>query len=230
MATIDAREFFKRWPTFYYAVATVLGPLWWSGLSANAYLKTVDGENKILNIGSGPRILNDKRVVNVDITPYPGVEIVAQAEKIPLADGSVGGVVLDNVLEHVEYPGAAIAEIKRLLVPGGTVYIATPFLYPFHSSPHDYSRWTVGGLKSLLGDDFEILQSGVRCGPFSALTSFFSHFFAMIFSFGHAGLRALLFNVFMIPLIPVKLLDIIFAHFPGAEELAAVLYVVAKKK
>lgn len=230
MNTFDIREYCKRWPKFYYTVATVLGPLWWSGVSARGYLMRYAVEGKVLNLGSGPWTYRDERVINVDIKPYPGVSIVASAENLPLSGASVSGVILDNVLEHIEQPARVVREVARVLIPGGTVYIATPFLYPYHSSPSDYSRWTMTGLCVLLGDEFEVVKSGVRNGPFSALSAFLSHVFAMIFSLGNNTFRHILFNVFMIFLLPIKVLDIVFAHFPGAEEVAATLYVVARKK
>lgn len=230
MASLDVREFFKKWPRFYYLVATVLGPLWWSGRSAKSYLKYLAKDGKVLNVGSGPFQFNDSRVVNVDIAPYPGVAIVASAEAIPLPAGSVVGIILDNVLEHVKMPKQVVEEMARLLVPGGTIYIATPFLYPFHSSPSDYSRWTTNGLVNLLGEEFEVIEQGVRNGPFSALTAFLSHLLATLFSFGNRTLRAALFNVFMLVLLPLKIFDLVFAYWPGADEIAAILYVVARKK
>jgi SAM-dependent methyltransferase len=230
MANVDIREFFKKYPRFYYLVANVLGPVWWSGVSSKAYLKTVAGQGRILNLGSGPKILGDARVINVDLFDYPGVDIVASIDQVPLPDASIDGIVIDNVMEHVREPKAVVKEMSRLLKSGGTVYIATPFMYPFHSSPADYSRWTLPGLESLIGDDFENIKSGVRCGPISALTSFLAHFFATLLSFGNHSLRHALFNVCMLPFVPLKVLDAIFAHVPGAEEMAAVLYVVARKK
>lgn len=230
MTKFDIREFLKRWPTFYYAVGTVLGPVWWSGLSSGRFIKKFVSGEKILNVGSGPRMLHDKRVINVDIMPYPGVSIVAEASAIPLPAQSVDAMIFDNVFEHITDPGKVIKETVRLLKSGGHLYIATPFMYPFHSSPYDYNRWTIGGLKELVGPSFEIVESGVRCGPFSAVASIFSHIAATVFSFGSATARAFLFNVFMIAFLPIKLLDIVFAYWPGAEEVSAVLYIVAKKK
>jgi len=230
MQKFDVREFFKKWPTLYYLIANVLGPVWWSGISSREYIKSINNDGRILNLGSGPKVLGDKRILNVDLFDYPGVDMIASIDNVPLPDGSVAGIILDNVMEHTKDPKKVVSEVYRLLSSGGTVYIATPFLYPFHSSPSDYSRWTLPGLGELLGENFEVLKSGVRCGPFSALTSFLAHFFASLLSFGNHGLRHMLFNLCMLPLIPIKVLDIIFAHLPGAEEMAAVLYIVARKK
>ncbi len=228
IATFDIRSFFKRWPKFYYFVGTVFGPMMFSGLSSEDFLKRYQKEGKTLNLGSGPRILAEG-VLNVDIHPYPGVAIVADATNVPLGDESVVRIVSDNVLEHMTEPVLAIAEMKRLLSGDGLVYFSTPFLYPYHSSPNDYQRWTKQGLEYLF-KDFEIIEIGVRAGPFSALTVYLNHLFAFIFSFGSKRLGSLLINLIMFVTFPIKFLDIIFSHWPNAEEMASVLYLVAKKK
>ena len=198
------------------------------GLSASAFLKKYQRDGKTLNLGSGPRIISSD-VVNVDIHPYPGVSIVADATAVPLEDGSVARIISDNVLEHLIDPRAAVAEMKRLLQSGGMVYVATPFLYPFHSSPNDYQRWTKEGLIQLF-QDFEIVEIGVRAGPFSALTVYLNHLFATIFSFGSQSLYSLVLNLVMFITFPIKLLDIVFNYWPNAVTMSAVLYCVAKKK
>jgi SAM-dependent methyltransferase len=44
----------------------------------------------------------------------------------PLPDGSLDGIVLLNVLEHIEEDDAALAQIARILKPGGIVIIEVP--------------------------------------------------------------------------------------------------------
>jgi SAM-dependent methyltransferase len=52
------------------------------------------------------------------------------ARRFPLADGSVDAYFLEHVIEHIPYDVGArmLAEIRRTLVPGGVVRIATPDL------------------------------------------------------------------------------------------------------
>jgi SAM-dependent methyltransferase len=228
IASFDLRSFFKRWPSFYYGIATVFGPMYFSGLSSKRFLRTYQREGKTLNIGSGPRILGDG-VTNVDIHPYPGVEIVIDGARVPLADGSVARIVSDNVLEHVPDPRAAVKEMHRLLEGGGLVYFSAPFLYPFHSSPDDYQRWTKLGLSELFRE-FEIIQLGVRCGPFSALTALVNHTFAIAFSFGSPRVASLLLNLVMFVTFPIKLPDLVFNRLSNADQVASVFYLVAKKR
>lgn len=53
---------------------------------------------------------------SVPVTVHPG-----SAESIPSPDGSADGVVVSLVLCSVAHPAAALAEIRRVLRPGGTL-------------------------------------------------------------------------------------------------------------
>lgn len=72
--------------------------------------------------------------------------VFADACKLPFQDGSIAAVACYEVLEHVRDPESVIAEIARVLVPGGIVELSMPFMYPVHDAPHDYQRWTRHGL------------------------------------------------------------------------------------
>ncbi len=51
---------------------------------------------------------------------------LCEAKKLPYADGSVDAVLVFDVLEHAEDPNALIAEIRRVLKPGGSLYCFVP--------------------------------------------------------------------------------------------------------
>jgi SAM-dependent methyltransferase len=55
--------------------------------------------------------------------PPPGA-VRADARRLPLADGSADGVFSSNLLEHTPTPGEVLAEVERVLRPGGWAYIA----------------------------------------------------------------------------------------------------------
>ncbi|MEJ2273595.1 MAG: class I SAM-dependent methyltransferase [Woeseiaceae bacterium] len=74
-------------------------------------------------------------------------EIFGDAQQLPLASGVVDHVLLLDVLEHLPHPEQCLAEIHRVLKPGGTVTIQVPFLYPLHDAPLDFHRWTRFGLQ-----------------------------------------------------------------------------------
>jgi SAM-dependent methyltransferase len=62
-------------------------------------------------------------------------------------DGHFNAIVCWSVLEHVPEPERAIAEMRRVLKPGGGIWVQLPFLFPYHADPHDFWRVTPSGLR-----------------------------------------------------------------------------------
>ena len=62
------------------------------------------------------------------------------------ADASFDLIVLNQVIEHLEQPGRVVAELARVLRPGGRLLVATPnygtFGWPLVEAT--YHRWFVG--------------------------------------------------------------------------------------
>ena len=61
------------------------------------------------------------------------------AEEIPYPDHSFDLVMLDNVLEHVNDRPLTLREVRRVLKPGGLLYMVTPkpfSLYSLWNDPH----------------------------------------------------------------------------------------------
>lgn len=222
------RNFFKQWPRFYYFIVYVFGPVLFIGLSPKKFLNRFPSIGTKLNLGSGPRVLSSD-ITNVDIYPYRGVKIIADIFSLPVSDGSISRIICDNVIEHVESPDKVIKEITRVLEVEGLAYLTAPFLYPVHSSPDDFNRWTRSGFLKML-KDFEIVEVGVRSGAFSTLTVYLCYLFALLFSLGNQKLYWLLVNLSMFIFFPVKYLDFIFGRLPQTSDLAAEMYYVVKKK
>lgn len=221
------KNFFKRWPGFYRALSLFVSPILFTGLTIEKFIRKNADKGSILNIGSGPTNVH-RNVVNVDLYPFKNVDILASAEALPFRDGVFDVVCSDQVLEHVRDPKKVVSEMLRVLRPGGLAYVGTPFIFPWHPSPRDYSRWSKEGLVELFAD-LEIVDSGVTIGPTSALLVVLSTWLSIVFSFGIGPLRKALNYLFMVLCFPFKFLDLAFAHFPGAEITAAAVYAVAKK-
>jgi SAM-dependent methyltransferase len=77
-------------------------------------------------------------------------DIFADAGALPILDSSIDTVLLLEVLEHVGDARAVLANIARVLKPGGLLLLSVPFLYPLHDSPHDHRRYTAPGLEEAL--------------------------------------------------------------------------------
>lgn len=92
------------------------------------YLKYLKGEAEVFS-------------VNID-AEFDPTHIVAPGEPLPFGDGSFDQIITFNTLEHVYDDLGAIAELARVLKPGGEICVIVPFMYPVHGHPDDYNRHT----------------------------------------------------------------------------------------
>jgi len=71
---------------------------------------------------------------------------------LPFPSDAFSGVILTEVLEHCLEPRAAVAEVWRVLEPGGLLLVTSPFLWPDHRTDEyrDYWRFTEQGWEALL--------------------------------------------------------------------------------
>ncbi len=91
----------------------------------------------------------------LDVAPGPGVTIVADLQHCPqVPDNTYDVIICTQVLEHVPNPFAAVAELYRVLKPGGCLLVTVPAAYPYHAVPRDYWRFTRDSLELLFGTQF----------------------------------------------------------------------------
>jgi ubiquinone/menaquinone biosynthesis C-methylase UbiE len=88
----------------------------------------------------------------VDGMNYPNVQVVCDLAKTPFMEASLDGILSVAVLEHVANPEAHVAEMYRVLKPGGSVLCFVPFMQGYHASPNDFQRYTESGLRQLFGN------------------------------------------------------------------------------
>jgi SAM-dependent methyltransferase len=67
-----------------------------------------------------------------------------------------------ELFEHVKNPEKGLRECYRVLKKGGVMILSAPFLFPIHSDPSDFQRWTEekwrDELKNTLGFQIEKIQ------------------------------------------------------------------------
>lgn len=215
-------------PMLYVALIWLISPVCFSGVSAKKFLSRFKKGSLMLNIGSGVHKPHPD-IINTDIFYYHGVDLVANAEELPLPTGSVDAIVCESLLEHVPNPKKIVTEMYRVLKPGGQIYIVIPFVYPFHACPNDFYRWSITGLRELVKDG-EIEKIGTRAGPTSALTGQLGTWFAIVFSFGYEPLYNLLSLVGLLIFFPIKFLDLIVGCYPTSIHGAGQFYSITTKK
>jgi SAM-dependent methyltransferase len=70
--------------------------------------------------------------------------------RFPFDNGKFASVLCNQVLEHVFNPAEFVAELFRVLRPGGRLLLTVPFVWDEHHQPYDYARYSSFGLLYLL--------------------------------------------------------------------------------
>ena len=166
--------------------------------------------------------------VNLDLFSAPGVDVQANAEQLPLPSGVFTRVECDAVLEHVRDPNLVMAEIKRVLAPGGYAHLVTPFCHPFHEYPKDFRRFSLDGLKELAGSDVEVIAEGWRTGPTATMLVFTLEFVKLWFPW--RWWRVLAHGVLGWVLFPLRYLDLLFLDTPRAGRMGNHCYLWVRKR
>src|SRR3981081_3505713 len=87
-------------------------------------------EGRVLDIGGGTAHIKDFRpdIVSADILSFPGIDVVADAHRLPFANELFSGVVMLDVLHHLERPIEFLTEASRVLKLGGRLAMIEPGL------------------------------------------------------------------------------------------------------
>jgi SAM-dependent methyltransferase len=100
---------------------------------------------RTLEVGGGSGNLKAYRadIISIDIQQTPWLDVVADAHRLPFADGSFDNIVMFDVLHHLESPHIFFQETSRILRPGGRLIAMEPAITPisyvfykiFHPEP-----------------------------------------------------------------------------------------------
>jgi SAM-dependent methyltransferase len=141
---------------------------------------------RVLDIGCGRRPYqtlapDGVKWIGVDASASASSEpdVWCLADALPFASASFSTVLCTQVLEHLAEPQAALAEMARVLAPGGRLILTAPQAWFLHEEPFDFYRYTRFGLDHLCR----------RAGLAPVETSTQGGFFAMlgIFLIVHVG-------------------------------------------
>ncbi len=126
------------------------------------WLTRVAGNNlSVLDLGGRIqpyRPLLEERVqkyVAIDLRKSPLVNLIADGSNLPLASSSFDLVLCTQVLEYVPQPATAVAEIHRVLKPGGVLLLSAPSVFP-RDADEDAWRFLPRSLRLLMSPFAEV--------------------------------------------------------------------------
>lgn len=122
-------------------------------------IPAADPPFRLLDAGAGEcknrRLCGHLEYISQDICEYTGtgdgkglqkikwdtskIDIVCDIKNMPVPDASFDVVLCSEVLEHVFEPEMAIAEMSRVLKPGGIMLLTAPFCSLTHFAPYHYA-------------------------------------------------------------------------------------------
>lgn len=85
-----------------------------------------------LEIGAGIGNLPEKLpdVIGSDIQFGPWLDLVADAQRMPFGENTLGNIVMVDVLHHIEHPLNFFREAAHVLKPGGRIVMIEPGITP----------------------------------------------------------------------------------------------------
>lgn len=150
---------------------------WLSGsilyASLRQTLRSLEGD--VLDVGCGskpyePWIPRATRYVGIDVQRGPRVDAVIEpGQPWPVKDQEFDVVLCTQVLEHVPNGDLLLAEVARVLKPGGTAIVTVPFIYGEHDRPHDYWRFSIEGGRRAVGRHLQVIEMIPQGGVGSSL-------------------------------------------------------------
>jgi SAM-dependent methyltransferase len=91
------------------------------------------GPGRVLELGSGAGFFGEvvPEAITSEIFPTPGIDVVLDGLRLPLADGSLRGIVMTDVFHHLPDVRRLLTEATRCVRPGGVVAMIEPWVSPW---------------------------------------------------------------------------------------------------
>ncbi len=84
--------------------------------------------------------------VALDIAASDATSVAGDATRMPFRDNCAQFITSFDVIQHVPDSGVFLAEVARVLAPGGLLMLTFPFNY-CECDVQDFRRWTLAGME-----------------------------------------------------------------------------------
>jgi SAM-dependent methyltransferase len=103
-------------------------------------LEAAGGRRPIVELGAGPGFFREycPESISTDVIFTPWVDVVCDGCRTPFCDASLGAVVMLDVIHHLPKPLDFLAEVSRILRPGGRLVAIEPWITPPSYILHRY--------------------------------------------------------------------------------------------
>jgi len=175
------RDFYRQQAFFPSPLGVFVNPFYLARSALHQAMRDCAHEldGRLLDVGCGIKpyrsLFKVTEYVGLDIDStvarQRGVaDVFYSGQAFPFEASSFDAVLCNQVLEHVFNPDEFLAEIERVLRPGGKLLLTVPFVWDEHEQPWDYARYSSFGLKALLEKrSFRILSHRKLCADVSVL-------------------------------------------------------------
>ncbi len=127
----------------------------WLDRELEDFAGSLPDEAMVLDAGSGSQPYAQKfRRQNYESADFEQVDkdygrstYVCDLSSIPVEAARYDAVVFTQVMEHLPQPHLVLAELCRVLKPGGRLFFSAPLYFEEHEQPHDYYRYTQFALR-----------------------------------------------------------------------------------
>jgi ubiquinone/menaquinone biosynthesis C-methylase UbiE len=103
------------WKILDVGTGTALIPIELCQRDKRAVVIAIDAAEQMLRRGAG-------NVAGAGLVGRIHLELI-DAKSLPYGDGAFGAVISNSIVHHIEHPGRVLAEMVRLLAPGGTLFV-----------------------------------------------------------------------------------------------------------
>jgi SAM-dependent methyltransferase len=165
-----------------------------------------------------------RRYMAVDLRQSPLVSVVGSGEHVPFKEAQFNLIICTQVLEYIPEPAAVIAEIYRVLKPGGVLLLSVPAVFP-RDSDHDRWRFLPESLRYLLRSfcEVEVVAEG------SSIAGFFRTVNVCMVMFAQPVFVRTLLQFTLIPLLNITAVSLELLSGSSSDQLAANFSAFARK-